>query len=72
MTARVAASVALNCGACGEYVAAIIPAAFTSGTVACRACGDDVDVAHAYAHAPWCRACGDDFGDCACDGGAMT
>lgn len=59
-------SVLLNCGECGVWPAATIPARHTDGLVSCSACGAGMDVTHAFMHAPWCSLCGDDINYCEC------
>ena len=58
--------VSLNCAGCGEGDAARIPSGRTTGFVDCVRCGEGIDVAHAFAHAPWCVLCGEDVAECVC------
>ena len=60
--------VVLNCAECGAYGAVAIPSTQTTGVVSCLGCGAAIDVAHAYAHAPWCLVCGEDVSECVCEG----
>lgn len=60
--------VVLNCAGCDEGDAARIPSGRTTGLVECVRCGEGIDVAHAYAHAPWCLVCGEDVSECVCEG----